>query len=144
MDRGFGRCFVIKKFNTTIKKYSSGTTDKTSGAIPAESFPGLDKDPKFKRQQYIDPDGICQVGTTVEPNYVLVNKASPTSTDGEFKPVPLTYKGAAPAIVDRVLISTSNESSDLIVKVGSIKLVYLLIVNFQLFRLCFGKCDDLR
>jgi hypothetical protein len=31
LDRGFGRCIVVKKFNTTIKRYNNGSSDKSTG-----------------------------------------------------------------------------------------------------------------
>lgn len=128
MDRGFGRCLVAKKFATTIKRYANGTSDRSTGPVPADQFPGGAEDQRFKRQEFLDPDGIAQVGQPVEPNYVLVNKFSPTNQgdlmDGtgfsnvaaEYKPTKLTYKGSGPATVDKVLI-TSNESENFIVKV---------------------------
>lgn len=36
---------------------------------------------------------------------------------GEFKQSALIYKGAAPAIVDKVLLTSSNESQDVLIKV---------------------------
>ena len=118
MDRGFGRCFVIKKFMTSIKKYPNGTGDRTIGPAPASKFQGGENDPKYKRQQYLDPDGICQVGEVIESNSVLVNKESPAATEGEFKPSSLSYKGATRATVDKVLLAASSESQDMTVKVS--------------------------
>lgn len=117
MDRGFGRCFVIKKFNTNLKKYPDGTGDTSVSPQPASKFASGEADPKYRRQQFLDPDGICQVGEVVDPNYVLVNKETPSGVEGETKSSPLTYKGPAPATVDKVLLTTSNESQDTIVKV---------------------------
>ena len=28
LDRGFGRCMVLKKFTASLKKYSNGTTER--------------------------------------------------------------------------------------------------------------------
>jgi len=101
-----------------------------AGPISADQFPGRAEDLRFKKQEYLDPDGICQVGQVLEPNYVLVNKESPTN-QGElvdattsftpmvansYKPTKLTYKGSGPATVDKVLI-TSNEHDNFIIKV---------------------------
>ena len=61
MDRGFGRCMVIKKFSTSIKRYNNGAVDKTAGPVAADAFPGGETDQRFKKQQFLDPDGICQV-----------------------------------------------------------------------------------
>jgi DNA-directed RNA polymerase III subunit RPC2 len=128
MDRGFGRCLVAKKFATTIKRYANGSSDRSTGPAAADHCPGGAEDQRFKRQEFLDPDGICQVGQVLEPNYVLVNKFSPSNQgdlmDGtgfspvisEYKPTKLTYKGSGPATVDKVLI-TSNESENFIIKV---------------------------
>ena len=62
MDRGFGRCLVTKKFATYIKKYPNGTADESRGPVPASAFPDGEKNARYKRQQYLDADGICQVG----------------------------------------------------------------------------------
>jgi len=101
-----------------------------TGPISADQFPGRADDLRFKKQEYLDPDGICQVGQVIEPNYVLVNKESPVN-QGEvvdattsfnptvansYKPTKLTYKGSGSATVDKVLI-TSNEHENFIIKV---------------------------
>lgn len=128
MDRGFGRCLVAKKFATTIKRYPNGSSDRSTGPVPADQFPGGAEDLRFKKQEYLDPDGICQVGQVLDNNYVLVNKFSPSNqgdlmdgtgfntTQTEYKPTKLTYKGSGPATVDKVLI-TSNENENFIIKV---------------------------
>eukprot|EP00605_Chrysophyceae_sp_TOSAG23-4_P001848 GSChrysophyteH1.ASY1.ANO1.2040.1 assembled CDS len=76
------------------------------------------------RQQHLDQDGICKVGEVLEPNHVLVNRFSPPAEvpDGaesavapEWRKQSLSYKGAAPSTVDKVLI-TSNENDTFIIK----------------------------
>jgi DNA-directed RNA polymerase III subunit RPC2 len=124
LDRGFGRCFVVKKFSTSIKRYNNGANDKTTAPVRAEEFPGGADDSRYKRQQFLDADGICQVGEVLESNHVLVNKWTPVNqtdmVDGttaqEYKSAKMTYKGAVEATVDKVLI-TSNENENFIVKV---------------------------
>jgi len=137
LDRGFGRCLVVKKFNTVLKRHQNGSTDTSKGPVPASEFPQGADDPRYKKQQFLDADGICQVGEQLEPNHVLVNKFSPknqmdivdanaAAADGsgagagaakeEFKPTKVTYKGAGKATVDKVLI-TSNENDNHIIKV---------------------------
>lgn len=131
MDRGFGRCMVIKKFGTYIKRYANGTVDESRGPIPAAMFPDGENNSRYKKQQYLDPDGIAQVGERLDSGHVLVNKFSPVSINAdpgetatiglqskvqEYKASPMTYKGAAPAIVDKVLL-TSSENETFIVKV---------------------------
>eukprot|EP00981_Chlorochromonas_danica_P006492 scaffold1403_cov180-Ochromonas_danica.AAC.19 len=127
LDRGFGRCLIAKKSVAYIKRYSNGASDKTMGPADADQFPGGREDQRFKKQELLDPDGICQVGQILEPGHVIVNKFTPLNTgeiiDGrvdagpeEYKPSKLTYKGAVPSTVDKVLI-TSNENEHFIIKV---------------------------
>ena len=127
MDRGFGRCLIAKKFVTSIKRYSNGSSDKSVGPIPANQFPGGNEDQRFRKQEFLDADGICQVGQVLDPNHILVNKYTPANTgdiiDGqldsksdEYRHTKLSYKGAAPGTVDKVLI-TSNENDNFIIKV---------------------------
>lgn len=56
IDRGFGRCLVVRKYQTSIKSYSAnGTSDTTAGP------PDTD-DPRIaRRYSSLDIDGICQV-----------------------------------------------------------------------------------
>ena len=62
IDRGFGRCLVIKKSSTVLKKYSNDTRDEARGPADADQFPQKENDPRFKKQQHLDKDGICKVG----------------------------------------------------------------------------------
>lgn len=126
IDRGFGRCMVIKKQVASIRRYANGTTDRTAGPVGPEQFPGGTQDQRYRKQMYLDPDGLCQVGEILEPGHVLVNKFSPSNTTdimgdgatggGEYKPSKITYKGATVSTVDKVVI-TSNEHDSFIVKV---------------------------
>ena len=49
MDRGFGRCFVIRKFQTAIKKYNNGTVDKTVGPPPKDESNKDKYDTRYRR-----------------------------------------------------------------------------------------------
>ena len=33
IDRGFGRCMVLKKYQTSVRKYANGAMDRTCGKI---------------------------------------------------------------------------------------------------------------
>ena len=76
MDRGFGRCMVIKKSSSVLKKYSDDRVDTSRGPVAASEFPLGAEDPRFKKQMYLDADGIAKVGEVLEPGHVLVNKVS--------------------------------------------------------------------
>jgi hypothetical protein len=75
------------------------------------------------------------VGEVVDSNSVLVNKESP-DVEGGYKPAPLIYKGSGIATVDKVLVSTSNESQDLLIKVQCfinrtfLNIIFLFILFF--------------
>ncbi|RYH19425.1 DNA-directed RNA polymerase subunit B [archaeon] len=127
LDRGFGRCFISKKYSTAVKRYPNGTCDKTVGPADPDQFPNGKEDRRFKKQEHLDPDGICQVGQVLEPNHILVNKYTPINT-GEvvdaneqidpnaYKETKMSYKGPVPSTVDKVII-TSNEHDYFIIKI---------------------------
>lgn len=79
MDRGFGRCMVIRKYQTSIKRYSNGTSDQTQGPPNPDQFPQKEDDRMYSRYKTLDRDGICQVGEIVENGALLVNKLTPTN-----------------------------------------------------------------
>jgi len=132
IDRGFGRCLVLRKHQTSVRRYANGATDRTVGAPDPNDFLGGEDDPRYSRYRAIDRDGICMVGEKLDDRVIMVNKESPTnlaSTVGDFgmsdgagampvnyKSTPLTYKGTVPVYVDKVLI-TSNESEHFLIKV---------------------------
>jgi len=136
IDRGFGRCMVLKKFQTSVRRYANGAMDRTCGAPDASQFPeGLD-DKRYARYRGIDKDGICMVGELMDNGSIMVNKESPldtsTSIGGaefglqgngmaalsqmEYKYSGMSYKSGAPSYVDKVLV-TSNENEQFLIKV---------------------------
>ncbi len=107
LDRGFGRCQVLRKFSTTIKAYPNNMYDRLAD-------PQID--PKtgqvMEKHSVLGADGIGEVGCRVEPGFVLVNKESPMES-GEngvgsnastlpFKPSPVVYKNPGDAVIDQV------------------------------------------
>ena len=77
LDRGFGRCMVVRKYATNLKTYANSLRDEARGPVNAKSFKDKESDPRFMRQEHVEADGIVEVGTKVESNYVLVNKFTP-------------------------------------------------------------------
>lgn len=121
LDRGFGRCQVMKKFSTTLKKYGNGKYDRV---IPASPDPVTGT--IGNRFEILDADGIGGVGERLLPNQIYVNKQVPVegasnssdsgpsgqttvSEQGEFKPSPLSYKGTLPSYLDKIVLSTSDD-----------------------------------
>lgn len=109
LDRGFGRCMVMKKFQAVLKKYQNQTYDSLRPP-----------DPGNDRCAVLDMDGLCMPGETLATGMVMVNKQVPvetstTVTDTEglsevaMKPTPVAYKAPYPGMVDKVLITTNDE-----------------------------------
>ncbi|CAE7902219.1 POLR3B [Symbiodinium sp. KB8] len=127
LDRGYGRCLVMKKFMTTIRKYPNQTYDRIVGKPLEDDLPA-DMPASTRRQverlSAIDEDGLPMVGEDVKPGGVLVNKQMPANTTDHFdnpdlppdgyKPAPLSYKGAEKGFVDRVMLSSTTADTTLI------------------------------
>jgi DNA-directed RNA polymerase III subunit RPC2 len=111
VDRGFGRCMVLRKHQTSVRRYQNGTegrtffpnftviscrlirstdislhlpTDITYGPPDESNFLDGRLDKRFQRYEAVDEDGICQVGMEMRQGSVMVNKQSPTDTTGNF------------------------------------------------------------
>eukprot|EP00741_Cyanophora_paradoxa_P012669 tig00020614_g12240.t1 len=121
LDRGFGRCLVLRKYAASLKKYANQTLDRLVG-------PPANDDPRpMKKMQILDDDGICAPGEIIHPGDVYINKQVPMNTsdnlanpdalpDSAYKPQQMTYKGSVDAVVDKVLV-TSNEEEHALIKV---------------------------
>ncbi|EEC49608.1 predicted protein [Phaeodactylum tricornutum CCAP 1055/1] len=134
VDRGFGRCMVLRKHQTSVRRYANGTMDRTCAPPDPGSFPDGEDDKRFARYMAIDKDGICRVGEKIENGSVMVNKESPADTTSNmagvdfgfnsgmsmahlnYKPSGVSYRGSASTYVDKVLI-TSNENEQFLIKV---------------------------
>jgi DNA-directed RNA polymerase III subunit RPC2 len=122
LDRGFGRCQVLRKFSTMIKSYANQTFDRLAD-------PQCDEAGKvIPKHSALESDGIVGVGARIASGYVLVNKQSPVETiqrppsQGSsvdpasipFKNTPIGYKYPSDAVVDQVVITTNEEDQMLI------------------------------
>lgn len=143
VDRGFGRCLVHKKHQTSVRRYANGKMDRTCGPPNPTQFPDVTQDKRYERFRAIDADGICLVGEIMENGCIMVNKESPNdssimeqtrgvgtvngieSNSSEarealsrvnYKFSGMSYRSAAPSYVDQVLI-TSNENDHFLIKV---------------------------
>ncbi|GAV62441.1 RNA_pol_Rpb2_6 domain-containing protein/RNA_pol_Rpb2_2 domain-containing protein/RNA_pol_Rpb2_1 domain-containing protein/RNA_pol_Rpb2_3 domain-containing protein/RNA_pol_Rpb2_4 domain-containing protein/RNA_pol_Rpb2_5 domain-containing protein, partial [Cephalotus follicularis] len=116
LDRGFGRCIVMKKYATVMQKYQNDTQDRI--LRPEKGAGG-------ERMQILDDDGIAAPGETIRPNDIYINKESPVDTKGsakglqdiKFRSTRQTYKGPEGefCVVDRVAIS-NDKSSQMCIK----------------------------
>jgi DNA-directed RNA polymerase III subunit RPC2 len=134
VDRGFGRCMVLKKHQSSVRRYANGTMDRTCGPPNASAFTEGEKDYRYLKYRAIDLDGICRVGEELENGSVMVNKESPTDTTTnmvgadfgfntgmalnsiQYKSSGMSYRGGAKSYVDKVII-TSNQHEQFLIKV---------------------------
>lgn len=122
VDRGFGRCQVLRKFATMIKSYPNNTFDRLGD-------PQLDARTGKVQERFLalDSDGIADVGVRLNIGDVIVNKQSPVETATRvatdkradasaipFKSAPMSYKYPGDAVVDQVLLTTNEEDQTLI------------------------------
>ncbi|OMO89734.1 hypothetical protein COLO4_19613 [Corchorus olitorius] len=115
LDRGFGRCIVMKRYSGVIQKYDNGASDRI--LRPQRTGVGLEKN--------ADDDGIAAPGEIIRPDDVYINKQSPVITRGSritsAEPLPdnayrsarQTYKGpdGETCVVDRVALSSDRNEN---------------------------------
>ncbi|RUP47964.1 DNA-directed RNA polymerase III subunit RPC2 [Jimgerdemannia flammicorona] len=120
LDRGFGRCQVMRKYVTMVRKYANGTYDRLADPPQRNS--------EFWHEKYdiLEGDGIAGVGERVNSGSVYLNKQSPSNTtsdmglgantqkDISWKSTPMTYKSPAPGYIDKVLLTTTESDQTLI------------------------------
>ncbi|KAF5175371.1 Dna-directed rna polymerase subunit beta [Thalictrum thalictroides] len=113
LDRGFGRCIVMKKSSAMCQNYGNGIMDR------------IIRPPRTGRQaermQILDDDGLASPGETIRPNDIYINKQSPSVKlsggssaglpDSAYKPSIQTFKGSKgeTAVVDRVALTSDDE-----------------------------------
>ncbi|KAJ2764369.1 DNA-directed RNA polymerase III complex subunit Rpc2, partial [Coemansia nantahalensis] len=120
LDRGFGRCQVMRKFTAMVRKYPNNTFDRLTG-------PPTFQDGKVpERFQFVDDDGMAPPGTRLENGQVYLHKQMPVGDDDvggapgsaltapTFRSVPMSFKYPDPGYVDKVMITTSDSDQTLI------------------------------
>lgn len=132
IDRGYGRCMVLRKHQTSVRRYPNGATDRTV-AVDASAYQHGVNDKKFKKFRALDPDGICAVGELLQDGSIMVNKESPVDTTSNiggvdfgfgsnqapglmYKSTSISNRSSAPFYVDKVMI-TSNEHEPYLIKI---------------------------
>jgi len=126
LDRGYGRCQVMRKNATLIRKYANGTFDRLADAP-------LDEGGQIqKRYDIIQPDGLAGVGERVDPGDIYVNKQTPTNANdnsfggpasgsasnslaaASYKNAPLAYKSPVAGYVDKVMLTDTDNDQTLV------------------------------
>ncbi|CAN8267479.1 unnamed protein product, partial [Cochlearia groenlandica] len=118
LDRGFGRCIVMKKIVATCQKYSNDAVDRI--LRPQRTGPDAEK------MQILDDDGIASPGEIIRPNDIYINKQIPVDTrqsitsplsDSQYRPAREYFKGpeGETQVVDRVALC-SDKNGHLCIK----------------------------
>ncbi|CAH2046368.1 unnamed protein product, partial [Thlaspi arvense] len=118
LDRGFGRCIVMKKLVATSQKYNGSSADRI--LRPQRTGPDAEK------MQILDDDGIASPGEIIRPNDIYLNKQIPVDTganttsplsDSQYRPAREYFKGpeGQTQVVDRVALC-SDKSANLCIK----------------------------
>nr|GEU77361.1 DNA-directed RNA polymerase III subunit 2-like isoform X2 [Tanacetum cinerariifolium] len=110
LDRGFGRCIVMKRLTATFQKYKSGQDE-----FCRPNRTDLDKKKK-KKKQILDNDGIATPGEILRPHDTYFMKYVPTSGQPELRQQRYDAR-AEEAVVDRVALSTDKKNNCLKVKI---------------------------
>ncbi|KAF3989455.1 hypothetical protein FT662_02821 [Candidozyma haemuli var. vulneris] len=121
IDRGFGRCQVVRKNTIQLKRYPNHTKDIVAGMRVDENG-----EPIFSHSA-LGPDGLGEVGMKIENGQVYANKQVPVNAGesvlGDANPppggeshreTPAYYKGPEPSYVDQVMMSVSDNDQALI------------------------------
>lgn len=127
IDRGFGRCQVLRKGTATLKRYSAQVSDRLDGVKLEQPNPkSPDVQPIFQHTA-LGPDGLAEVGVPVESGQVYVNKSVPLNASQyndnardripgapEYRETPISYKGPEPSYIDQVMLTATTDETPLI------------------------------
>lgn len=128
IDRGFGRCQVMKKATAVLKRYPNQTSDRLEG-IKYDTYKQKEGEPPVPvyTHRVLGPDGLAEVGARIDNGQVYINKAVPMNGDDnkmlgdtgnsqilEFRETPVSYKGPEPSYIDKVMLSSSESEQPLI------------------------------
>ena len=123
VDRGFGRCLYVRRYQVEMKKFANGSNEIHKGPDnkERENFYKKKTVSNFdKKMHAVDKDGLPLVGERLFNGDVYVNKFTPSNkndiSDGmiSYTPSPQAYKGPVPSYVDRVMLTTTPEDPELI------------------------------
>lgn len=121
VDRGFGRCQILRKYPVALKLYASGSKDSVAPPM-ADPTTGV----SIKEHALLDDDGVAHVGEKVSAGEVFVNKWVPENanssglSDNGNKSAPAMlpqaqkYKLPDPSYIDKVMVSEVESGNQLI------------------------------
>ncbi|KDP40566.1 hypothetical protein JCGZ_24565 [Jatropha curcas] len=113
LDRGFGRCILLKKYTATIQKYENGAEDRIVRPRKTE-----------EKERLLDYDGMAAPGEIIRANDIYINKECPVETRGplksaaaladmKYKPSYNAYKytEGESCVVDRVALCSDRNNN---------------------------------
>ncbi|KAL9090271.1 MAG: hypothetical protein Q9159_002076 [Coniocarpon cinnabarinum] len=120
LDRGFGRCQVLRKNATHMKRYANGNFDDFGAA-----------DPKKTSHRNVGVEGIIEVGSQMKKDDVYLVKNIPNNTstnpldpnqptvnpskqNRDYHTVDMGYKLPDPCYISQVMLSTTENESTLL------------------------------
>lgn len=124
IDRGFGRCQVMRKATAQMKTYPNSTYDRFAD-------PPIDELTKKKLPRYttLQNDGISGVGERLEEGDIYVNKQVPVNANDNshtamgnsaqaleasgYKNQPMVHKNKTPVYVDQVMVTDGDQEQKL-------------------------------
>lgn len=122
LDRGFGRCQVLRKYSQKLGKYANRTADRIGDREMEEDENGNMK-PIYKHAA-LGSDGLPIVGGTIHKDQSYLKKEIPINTTsvgigsdagaGDMKDGPCNYKLADFSYIDKVLVSTSEQDATVV------------------------------
>ncbi|KAL8506631.1 hypothetical protein ACS0TY_017502 [Phlomoides rotata] len=115
LDRGFGRCIVMKKMSAVRQSYPE---NKTSDRVVKPQREDYD----FEKMQILDDDGLAAPGEIIRPGDIYINKQSPIRNTGQdptratvsqYKPSKQRYNGTEgeTTVVDRVALCSDKDNN---------------------------------
>ncbi|KAG7848739.1 hypothetical protein KL941_001557 [Ogataea angusta] len=121
IDRGFGRCQVLRKTTAVLKRYPNHSKDILAGMRVKE-----DGRPIFQHEA-LGPDGLAEVGVEVQSGQTYINKCVPTNAtesvvggqptinqQQQHRETPVNYRAPVSSVVDQVMMSVSDNDQALI------------------------------
>eukprot|EP00929_Paragymnodinium_shiwhaense_P118575 TRINITY_DN90492_c0_g1_i1.p1 TRINITY_DN90492_c0_g1~~TRINITY_DN90492_c0_g1_i1.p1 ORF type:complete len:1191 (-),score=260.04 TRINITY_DN90492_c0_g1_i1:192-3764(-) len=116
LDRGFGRCHVMRRTMIPLQSYDSGLKDMVAPPPSATSDPNEKRRggrENTRRYSALEEDGIVRVGEKLEDDFVIANKITPADTkeimmseaDAKYRSTPVRYNNPVSSYVDRVILT---------------------------------------
>jgi len=116
IDRGFGRCIILKKNKTVLKQYPNGTEDLLNPLNMKET------DSNFQKYQSLDSDGLAAPQSVIRKGDHYISMSVPTNTSEDLaslrstgqsvmKPTTVTWKGPNDVAVDKVLLTSGEDQT---------------------------------